>query len=375
MVKFSPSQGNSFSAQSSFRIAERKQVMGKRKKTTRCYTDDWQRTEPDYVLFLPKKAVSRHGDNEHVIVVETPDGDLLATWTTGTYEAAPDSHTLYCRSRNGGKTWTQPKVMPGTNDGPMLNGRWGFSVVSRSGRIYFFYNRCAGIWDPGWPSCGWMGCRYSDDDGRTWKNGETIPFRRREAYDNPDPKVPCGWIVWQPAIRDSQDRPIVGFTRWSSLTKFPKPRTGWHCDSRSELMRFDNLDEGPHPKDLQITWLPEGGDDKTISVPCPFEPEKSKGYSLAEEPAVVLLPDGRLFLIMRTVTGCIWYTVSEDDGASWRPTEVLRYRDDGPEVPVLSQSRWPRLWSKRADRYGCATPDVHGSRRISPQGPSTHLVQ
>ena len=35
---------------------------------------------------------------------------------------------------------------------------------------------------------------------------------------------------------------------------------------------------------------------------------------------------------MRTVTGRIWYSVSEDDGHSWREPEVLRYRDGGAEV-------------------------------------------
>ena len=37
-------------------------------------------------------------------------------------------------------------------------------------------------------------------------------------------------------------------------------------------------------------------------------------------------------MTMRTVTGRIWHTVSQDDGASWRPAEMLRYRDDGAEV-------------------------------------------
>ena len=35
---------------------------------------------------------------------------------------------------------------------------------------------------------------------------------------------------------------------------------------------------------------------------------------------------------MRTVTGRLWYTVSDDHGHSWRPPEVLRYFDDGAEV-------------------------------------------
>lgn len=93
---------------------------------------------------------------------------------------------------------------------------------------------------------------------------------------------------------------------------FPKPQAGYHLDTSSELVRFANIDEGPDPCDLQIAWLPEGED--PIRVPCPIEPERYRGYSLCEEPSIALLPDGWLFLVVRTVTGRIWYTVSDNDG-------------------------------------------------------------
>ena len=47
---------------------------------------------------------------------------------------------------------------------------------------------------------------------------------------------------------------------------------------------------------------------------------------------MALLPDGRLWMNMRTVTGRIWYTVSDDHGHHWRPPEVLRYQDEGAEI-------------------------------------------
>ena len=298
--------------------------------TAPCYTDDWQRTNPDLIMYLPELPVSSMGDNEHVIVNAMPgSGDLLATWTTGTYEASPDTRTVFSRSDDGGHSWTKPSEMPGTYRGPYLNGRWGFHLVSRSGRVYFFYNRCVGFWDCSWTSKGAMSCNYSDDDGQTWQEAGDLPFFRRDCYDHDDSQMPPAWIVWQPAIRDAKERWLVGFTRWSSLTKFPLPQIGYHSDSRTEFMRFDNLDEGPHPRDLEITFLPEGD---SISVPCPVEPEKSKGYSLAEEPGLVLLPDGRLFVVMRTRTGHIWYSVSEDDGATWRQTEILCQYDKGPAM-------------------------------------------
>ena len=55
--------------------------------------------------------------------------------------------------------------------------------------------------------------------------------------------------------------------------------------------------------------------------------------SVAQEPCVVLLPDGRLLVAMRTMAGAIWYSVSDDDGATWRKPEPLRYRDDGDPIP------------------------------------------
>src|SRR5688572_13396544 len=113
-----------------------------------CYTSDWQRTKPDLVLFLPQAPVSPHGDNEHRIVNFMPrNGEVLATWTTGTYESSHDTHTVFSRSRDDGVTWSRPQPMPGTFDGPLLGGRWGVHIVSRAGRVYLFFNKCLGLWD------------------------------------------------------------------------------------------------------------------------------------------------------------------------------------------------------------------------------------
>ena len=37
-------------------------------------------------------------------------------------------------------------------------------------------------------------------------------------------------------------------------------------------------------------------------------------------------------MVVRTLTGRIWYTVSENDGETWCDPEVLRYKDNGDEV-------------------------------------------
>lgn len=295
-----------------------------------CYTDDWQRTNPDVVVYLPRTPRGPDGYADHFLVEYTPGGDLLAIWTQGTHEAARDLRVVSARSRDGGMTWSSPAEIDGPNDSIGLVCCFGFPVISRSGRIYCFYNKHLGITDGVGYISGVLRCKYSDDDGQTWQAGEVdIPYRRTR-FDHPDPRVPCSCIVWQKPIHDGKGRPLVGFSRWSSLQVFPRPQHGYHLDTSSELIRFDNIDEGPHPADLQLTWLPEA--EGTIRVPCPIEPERARGYSLCEEPSIVLLPDSRLFMTMRTVTGRIWYTVSDDHGATWRKPESLRYRDDGAEV-------------------------------------------
>jgi hypothetical protein len=46
---------------------------------------------------------------------------------------------------------------------------------------------------------------------------------------------------------------------------------------------------------------------------------------------------------MRTYTGFIWYSVSDNDGESWSKPEVLRYRDGGEPVkqPIASCPVYP----------------------------------
>jgi hypothetical protein len=297
-----------------------------------CYTTEWKRTKPDYVLYLPTEPLGNDGDNEHLLVLETPKGALLATWSQGTYEMSRDYRTVSSRSEDGGASWSKPTMVVGPTDHPGFTAAFAVPIASRKGRLYLVFNKHLGVIDASFSTSAVLRCIYSDDDGFTWKEGGDLQVRSRPEYDHPDPEAPKNIIFWQLPIRDAKDRPIVGFTRWSSLSRFPMANgsQGWYPDSRSEFLRFENIDDAPEPKDLRLTWLPEGD---SISVPCPFEPYTARGYSLAEEPAMVLLPDDRLFVVMRTITGSLWYTVSEDaDAKRWRKAEVLCYRDGGDKI-------------------------------------------
>ena len=107
-------------------------------------------------------------------------------------------------------------------------------------------------------------------------------------------------------------------------------------------MRFENLDDGPAYENLKITWLP--GDEAGLEVTHP-----TTGRSSSSEPSVVLLPDGRLFTTMRTWTGEIWFSVSGDDGRTWRKPAIMQYQDDGE--PVLHPLAPCPIYALQDGRY------------------------
>ena len=300
-----------------------------------CYSDDWQRTEPDYAVYLPPKAPYHAEAADHTMVIHTPGGDLLAVWTSAFEFRGVDQSIAFSRSTDGGVSWSARGIVSGPGPREGQKSQWGFPVVSNAGRIYVFYNKSTGI---GYSA--FLECKYSDDDGYTWIDGGVeIPFRRTK-WDHPDPIVQPGCIIWQKSTRDSKGRQIVPLSHGTH--PYVKPMLsgssiGGTAKFLSELgemrcgfLRFDNIDEGPDPKDLKLTWLPD--DEDLIPVPMTAEPWASEGYSFCQEPALVLLPDGRLFTEMRTANGDIWYTVSDDDGHTWRESEVLRFKDGGERM-------------------------------------------
>lgn len=290
---------------------------------------EWRRSGPDAVMYLPKGGAACDGDNESLCVFKAPKSDeLLALWTQSSVEGHGNNRLMLARSRDGLR-WSEPTRLAGTRPGTREpQASWGVPVVSSSGRIYVVYVGELARSDYNRQESGGMGCATSDDNGVTWKTGQAIAMPRNQ-LDHPDPKVPKSWWLWTAGTRDRRGRYILGYTHTSSPAVRPKvSKTQWmHQDTRCAFVRLDNLDEGPDPKDLKLTWLPR--DSAGLEVADPMYP----GRSVSQEPSLVLLPDGRLLCAMRTVTGMIHYSVSGDDGRTWRKPEPLRYRDGG--LPIL----------------------------------------
>ena len=138
-----------------------------------------QRTRPDYTVYVPGSldGSTRDTGNEHFLVSPHPQGGLFAVWTQSSYEGEPDQRIVFSRSRDGGATWTAPQFVAGPADGGGI-ASWQFPLISKSGRIYLYYNRYIGRHDFAMSTCGVMAGRYSDDGGETWSAEQVVPMPR-----------------------------------------------------------------------------------------------------------------------------------------------------------------------------------------------------
>ena len=289
------------------------------------------RSTPDYVVYVPKSLDGSTFDtgNEHFLVFDGPDGSLMAVWTQSSHEGAGDHRIVFARSDDEGLTWSAPLRIAGpeqpSDDSKMSS--WGFPLLSKSGRIYVVWNQERGPVDLHRQFTGSMDCSYSDDFGRTWSAPQTIPMTK-SPYDDPREEVFSNWIVWQKPIRDLEGKWFTGFSRWvSKARRHPPHVNSWTAmESVVEFMRFENIDDHPEPRDIKITYSAWG--DRALRVPHYANPI----LSVAQEPSLVRLPDQRLFCVMRTMSGYIWYSLSDDDGRTWCAPRPLLRRDHGEPI-------------------------------------------
>ncbi|MCL4219408.1 MAG: glycoside hydrolase, partial [Candidatus Hydrogenedentes bacterium] len=289
------------------------------------------RTAPDYIVYRPKSVDGSTFDtgNEHFLVFDGPDGSLMAIWTQSSHEGAGDHRIMFSRSTDEGTTWSEPlRIVGPEKPGDGFMASWGFPLISKTGRIYVIWNQYLGIDDVIHQHTGVMDGSYSDDNGQTWSAPQTIPMKR-SPYDHTDPAVPSNWIVWQKPIHDLEGKWFTGFSRWvSKAVRTPPHTNSWTAwETVVEFMRFENIDNNPEPRDIAITYSAWGGE--ALRVPHYANPV----LSVAQEPSLVRLPDNRLFCTMRTMSGYIWYSLSDDDGRTWCNPKPLLRRDHG--LPVL----------------------------------------
>jgi hypothetical protein len=87
--------------------------------------------------------------------------------------------------------------------------------------------------------------------------------------------------------------------------------------------------------------------------------------SIAQEPSIVRLPDKRLFTVMRTNTGYIWYSVSADDGQTWGNPRPLLRKDHGR--PILQPVGSCPIYQLADGRYVLLHHNNPGDRLTRPE--------
>ena len=319
-----------------------------------------QRTNPDYVVYVPGHydGSTDDGLNEHFLVFDGPDGSLMAVWTQSAMAAGRPgkrqvNRIVFSRSDDEGVTWTPPTHVAGPKgaDDPAPMASWAFPLVSKSGRthgvrarIYVVYNQNQG--NAGWimMHTGTMDAVYSDDNGATWSAPQNLPLPK-SPFDDPEGAVPPEWIVWQQPMRDLSGGYFVGYSHWvNKAAATLKEVSGWtEIESVCEFMRFVNVDDDPEPKDLTVRYSAWG--DKALRVPHWKHPL----LSIAQEPSLVRLPDDRLFCVMRTCSGYIWWSQSADDGGTWCSPRPLLDRDFGK--PLLNPVGCDPIYQLADGRY------------------------
>lgn len=275
-----------------------------------------RRTQPDRIVYNPGPIEKGNGKtgNEHFLVTELSDRELIAVWTQSTREGQPDHHIVFSKSTDGGHNWTEPVTLAGPDrDNGVGMASWGFPIVSRSGSLYVFYSQHYGLDDfsqrP--QNEGTLRVIRSTDGGTSWSKPADIEMPP-SIYDNPKPDTYPRCVVWQKPERLSGGKYFVGQTRWVGNREWVERGVG----SVTEFIRFENIDDDPDPADLKLTWL------------CQNEQALRYGRHL-EEPSIVELPDGRLFCTLRSTSGHACFTVSTDAGETWSNPLPMRHRDSG----------------------------------------------
>ncbi len=305
------------------------------------YAQEVGRTRPDCVVYRPGAERGSDAENQQIIGLVTAGGHWLLTWTQATHENNPDQHVVVSRSEDRGKTWSAPQAIDGATAaqqaGPergKYQASWPFFIAAPAlGRIYLCYNKNIGVTDARDDTTGVLRFRYSEDDGRTWSEPHDQLRIRRGAIDHPDLAMPVNFVTCFQSFAAPDGVPMTSLTRWGSGSPHLL-----NVNSEVWFLRFENILTERDPAKLVMTTWPEGG--TGLQVPHPLR----MNQSLAQEAMTVPLPDGRLFTVMRTLQGCLFWSASADQGRSWashwtdldetRPLPVfpLRYSDDGPLV-------------------------------------------
>jgi len=263
-------------------------------------------------------------------VVQTDDGAWLCAVTTGAgREGQAGQHVVTMRSTDMGRTWSAPVDVepaggPEASYAVLLEIPQGYP---NAGRVYVFYNHNTdnvrrviadkAAYPDGYcrrvDSLGHYVFKYSDDYGQSWSGQRyEIPVRTM-AIDHQNPyggEIQFFWNVGRPFIYDD--------AAYCSLHKVGGFGEGFFTSNEGVLLVSSNLLSEPDP--TQIAWetLPDG----EIGLRTP-----PGGGPVAAEHSYVVLSDGSLCAVYRSIDGHPVEAYSRDGGHTWSVPQYRRYAD------------------------------------------------
>ncbi len=278
---------------------------------------------PDNRLITTGREIPTERYSDQPYAIKTDDDAWLCTITTGVgIEGATGQHIIATRSSDQGRTWSAPvPVEPA--DGPEAS--YAVPLKVPSGRIYLFYNhntddrRYVKADDPPYKdgkcyrvdSQGYFVFKTSDDHGQSWSSKRYNMPVREMAIDRENPfggETRYFWNVGKPFIHAG--------AAYISLHKVGGLGHGFFTRSEGVLLRSENILTERDPE--QIVWetLPDG--DAGLRTP-------PGGGPIAEEHSYVVLSDGAIYSVYRTIDGHPAFAYSRDGGYTWTQPAYKRY--------------------------------------------------
>ena len=291
----------------------------------------WQRTSPDSAIYIPQGENDRC--NQQVNAVLTPKGTFVVVWTMAKAESSADQCVVASRSMDMGKTWSAPMVIDSRST---LEGddaaSYGWPLLSNNGRIYIFYLKNKGQIQVRRDITGIFTFKYSDHDGKTWKPGHAIDMGRGE-YSHPSPVAHPNFVTIYSPIITSKNIAIAGYARYKAGPDLHS-RAGYEqWETEVYFMRSENILNETDPNKLEVSILPKG--------PRGLRVRRTETTYWCNEPSLIELSDGRVFVVLRTRSGCGYYAVSADSGTTWTTPQPLCYTNGGekilnPNAPMIT---------------------------------------
>lgn len=266
-------------------------------------------------------------------VVVLPGGKLLAVFT-GLRERGPHLG-VGCYSADGGKSWSEPVVLFG-GDTPGSDAGESYAdpniVIVNERRVLAFcvslrYDE--NVWDLSRTRF-WR--RISEDGGETFGPLEELP-RHKKYYVG----------TTHPGLRLQNGTLAMGYS-WDKPAEVGRPAEG---EGTMDLVAgvLISRDEG-------MSWQP-GGD--CYADTSRAENALEHATNGLDEPAVVELPNGDLFMLARTGTNRLWQSFSRDGGLSW----------EAPEPSPLTSHNCPAALLRLADGAIFVVYNNHPTRRFN----------